>query len=71
MKIWNGIEDLPEGHGPVVASIGNYDGVLLLNAPNDETAAAATLSLGRGGFVQTQTLRAFDKETIQGILSKL
>jgi len=50
---------------------GNYDGVLLLSAPDDQTAAAATLSLGRGGYVQTQTLRAFDREEIQTILGKL
>jgi riboflavin kinase/FMN adenylyltransferase len=27
MKVWNGVDDLPEGKTPVVASIGNYDGV--------------------------------------------
>jgi len=27
MKVWNGLDDLPAGRDPVVASIGNYDGV--------------------------------------------
>ena len=27
MKVWNGLADLPERRSPVVASIGNYDGV--------------------------------------------
>jgi len=27
MKVWNGLDDLPQGRTPVVASIGNYDGV--------------------------------------------
>jgi riboflavin kinase/FMN adenylyltransferase len=27
MKVWNGLADLPERKSPVVASIGNYDGV--------------------------------------------
>lgn len=27
MKVWNGLDDLPERRNPVVASIGNYDGV--------------------------------------------
>ncbi len=27
MKVWNGLDDLPERRGSVVASIGNYDGV--------------------------------------------
>ncbi len=27
MKVWNGLADLPPERGPVVASIGNYDGV--------------------------------------------
>ncbi len=29
MKIWNGIDDYPEDAGPVVATVGNYDGVHL------------------------------------------
>ena len=27
MDVWNGIERYPRDYGPVVASIGNYDGV--------------------------------------------
>jgi riboflavin kinase/FMN adenylyltransferase len=27
MKVWNGVDDLPDGRTAVVASIGNYDGV--------------------------------------------
>lgn len=50
---------------------GNYDGVLLLRAPDEEAAAAVTLSLGRGGYVHTKTLRAFDKTGIQAVLDKL
>ena len=50
---------------------GGYDGVLLLNAPDDASAAGVTLALGRGGFVQTKTLRAFDRDAIQAILDKI
>ncbi len=50
---------------------GHYDGVLLMTAPDDHTASAVTLSLGRGGYVQTQTLRAFDRDGIEAILGKI
>jgi uncharacterized protein with GYD domain len=50
---------------------GHHDGVLLLNAPDDQTAAGVTLALGRGGYVQTQTLRAFDREAMETILGKI
>lgn len=50
---------------------GRYDGVVLLSAPDDQTAAAATLALGRAGYVHTETLRAFDRETMQAIVGKV
>lgn len=40
--------------------MGRYDGVLIADFPDDETAAAAVLALGRSGNVTTETLRAFD-----------
>ena len=52
-------------------TIGGYDGVLIFEAPNDETAAALLLSLGAKGNVRTKTLRAFNSEEISGILNSL
>jgi uncharacterized protein with GYD domain len=52
-------------------TLGAFDGVLILEAPNDETATAALLSLGALGFVHTQTLRAFTAQDMQQILGKM
>lgn len=49
--------------GRVVAqywTIGSHDGVLILEAPNDEVAASLLLSLGAAGNVRTTTLRAYE-----------
>lgn len=39
--------------------LGQYDAVVVSDAPNDETAARIALSVGRQGNVRTQTMRAF------------
>ena len=50
---------------------GSYDGVLLLDAPDDEAASALALTLARAGNVQTETLRAFDRERMKAILARV
>jgi uncharacterized protein with GYD domain len=52
-------------------TLGAYDVVLLLDAPNDETVTAFTLKLGSLGNVKTQTMRAFRREEMEGILAKV
>jgi uncharacterized protein with GYD domain len=52
-------------------TLGAYDVVLLLDAPNDETMTAFTLKLGSLGNVKTQTMRAFRREEMEGILAKV
>ena len=56
--------DLAERAGAKVVSqywtIGSHDGVLILEAPNDEVAASILLALGAAGNVRTTTLRAFE-----------
>ena len=39
--------------------MGQYDAVVISEAPDDETAAKLALSIGSLGNVQTETLRAF------------
>ena len=41
---------------------GQYDYVVIAEAPDDETAAKAVLSLASKGNVRTQTFRAFTAE---------
>lgn len=52
-------------------TMGAYDVVLLIDAPNDETMTAFTLKLGTLGNVKTQTMRAFRREEMEGILNKV
>jgi uncharacterized protein with GYD domain len=50
---------------------GRFDVVVVLEAPDDETAAAITLRVGAAGKARTETLRAFDKDGMDRILKRL
>jgi len=52
-------------------TIGNYDVVATFEAPNDEAMTALSLALSAQGNVRTQTLRAFSKDEVSGILAKM
>jgi len=52
-------------------TFGAYDGVLVLDSPDEESAHAAVLSLTHAGNVTTQTLRAYDSTGVEGLLAKL
>ena len=52
-------------------TLGAFDGALVFDAPDDETATALMLSLGAQGNVQTKTARAFDAKEMDAVLSKL
>lgn len=49
---------------------GPYDGMALIDAPDDETATAALLRLGSAGNVRTQTMRTFGTDEMARILEK-
>ncbi len=51
--------------------LGKHDGLLIFEAPDDETATAAMLHLGSRDFVSTQTSRAFSAAEIKSILGKI
>jgi len=51
--------------------MGAYDGLILFDAPDDETATAAMLSVGSRGFVSTQTLRSFTAAEMEKIVGKV
>lgn len=51
--------------------LGQYDGVIVLDAPHEETATALLLSLGALGNVRTHTLRAFSAEEMNRIIAKM
>lgn len=52
-------------------TMGAYDVVVLLDAPNDETVSAFSLKLGSLGNVKSQTMRAFRVEEMESILAKI
>jgi uncharacterized protein with GYD domain len=52
-------------------TMGAYDVVVLLNAPNDETMAAFALKVSSLGSVKTHTMRAFPREEMEKILAKI
>jgi uncharacterized protein with GYD domain len=54
----------------VLWTVGAYDGAVLFDAPDEQTAAGLMVSLAAQGNVRTQTLRAFDREEIAGVVSK-
>jgi uncharacterized protein with GYD domain len=50
---------------------GQYDTVMILDAPDEASATAALMSLGKLGNVRTQTLRAFTAAELAPILDKV
>ncbi len=52
-------------------TLGPYDLVVISEFPDDETGTAAALAISSQGRVRTTTLRAFDSDEMQGIISKL
>ncbi len=52
-------------------TLGAFDGAIVFDAPDDETASAALVHLGTLGNVQTTTARAFNAAEMGKILAKL
>lgn len=52
-------------------TLGQYDLVAIIEAPDDTSATAFALAIGSAGNVRLQTLRAFSKEEMSGILGKM
>jgi uncharacterized protein with GYD domain len=52
-------------------TLGSFDGVLIFDAPDDETATALMLHIGTQGNVQTTTTRAFDAAEMDKVLGLL
>ena len=52
-------------------TLGSYDVVAIVEAPDVETITALGLSIGKLGNVRTETLRAFSKTEMAAILNKV
>ena len=51
--------------------MGQYDYMLISQAPNAQAVASILLAVGSQGNVTTQTMRAFTEEEFKGILASL
>ena len=51
-------------------TVGPYDLVGLVEAPDDETATAALLSVAGQGNIRTTTLRAFNASEMRSVIEK-
>jgi len=52
-------------------TMGRYDYVAVIEAPDDETATKAALALGSLGNVRTETLRAYARAEIEKLIAGL
>jgi uncharacterized protein with GYD domain len=52
-------------------TLGQYDLVAIIEAPDDASAAAFAVAIGSAGNVRLQTLRAFSKDEMDGVLVRL
>ena len=55
----------------ILWTMGRYDIVLVVDAPNDETMSRLTLGLGMMGNAKTETLKAFSAQEMDQILKGL
>jgi uncharacterized protein with GYD domain len=51
-------------------TLGNYDLVVIVEAPDDETVAALGLATAAAGNLRGTTLRAFDADEMRAIIAK-
>jgi uncharacterized protein with GYD domain len=73
-RIEEAIKGFEEMGGKILgfyAVMGEYDYVVICEAPNDEFAVTTTLALGAEGNVRTKTLKAFTREEFAEIVKKL
>ncbi len=54
-----------------VYTMGQYDLVVITEAPDDETIMAFLLQIASLGNVRTETLKAFSREQMQAIIEKV
>ena len=52
-------------------TVGKYDGIVVLEAPDEATAVGLIAKVARLGFIHTHSLRAFDSAEMRGVLGKV
>jgi uncharacterized protein with GYD domain len=54
----------------LVWTMGEYDFIIVLEAPDDETAATLVLRVAAAGNVRSKTMRAFDADQMSDIIAR-
>jgi len=73
-RIGQGTKILEGEGGKVIGSyfvMGEYDRVVIMEAPSDEVAMTLMLRVGSRGYVRTTTLKAFTPEEFVQMIKKL
>ena len=52
-------------------TVGPYDIVTIIEAPDDKSVTAALLEISSWGNIRTTTLRAYNREEMSGIVERL
>jgi uncharacterized protein with GYD domain len=69
------VKDLAKKSGATMKemywTLGQYDIVAVVDAPDDQAITALGLNISKQGNVRTQTLRAFSAEEMKAILGKV
>ena len=52
-------------------TMGEYDGVIIIDMPNDQAASLFALGMARQGAATTQTMRAYSEEESAELAAKL
>jgi uncharacterized protein with GYD domain len=65
------VEEMGGEYHDFYLTMGAYDGVAILEFPDDDTLAEYALRLGKGGNARTETLKAFTLEEFEAIAEGL
>ena len=52
-------------------TMGGYDMVVIIDAPNDEAFAKLAISIAKGGNIRTTTLKAFGEDQYRKIIGSV
>jgi len=52
-------------------TMGQYNAVVIVEAPNDEAAVAGSMSAAQLGFIRAETMRAFTEDEYKKLVSTL
>src|SRR3990172_6853109 len=52
-------------------TMGAYDMVVIIDAPNDDAFASLAISIAKGGNIRTTTLKAFDEDQYRKIIGSI